>query len=99
MVHGDQCVMLEDRHGAAGFLRAMAGAAPEAEADLLAAADLYDQAASARVYPWECEMGDAVRDALADPATRREIAREVRAARDAEARGAELLARALAAMG
>ncbi|HSV74427.1 MAG TPA: hypothetical protein VLH79_11780 [Chthonomonadales bacterium] len=99
MVHGDQCVMLEERHTAARYLRSMASEAPGAEADLMAAADLYDQAAEARAYPWGHDMGEAARTGLADPATRREIAREVRAARDAEARAAELLAKAVAAMG
>ncbi len=64
MVHGDQCCMLEDRRSAAGFLRAMAKEAPEAKAHLLAAADLYEQAARAQLWPRGHDMGEAARAGL-----------------------------------
>jgi hypothetical protein len=98
MVHGDQCCMLDDRRGAVGFLRQMAKEAPAAKADLLAAADLYEQAVGAKTWPWGHEMGPAAQAGLADPQTRRTIAAEVRKARDAEAKAVELLEKAVAAM-
>jgi len=98
MVHGDQCCMLEDRRGAAGFLRAMAKEAPEAKADLLAAAELYEEAAKVQVWPWGHDMGAVAQAGLADPEARRKISAEVRNARDAEAKAVALLEKAIAAM-
>ncbi len=61
MIHGDQCVMLEERHSAARFLRKMAEVAPEAAEPMQAAADLYDQAADEgkHVWPWGPDMAAA----------------------------------------
>ncbi len=98
MVHGDQTVMLDERRSAAGYLRGMAGIAPEAAAHLESAAALYDQAAEqgAKVWLWGHEMGPEVGQALADPATRRGIARAIRAAGEIESRAVESLEKALA---
>jgi|GEM_PF-776385 len=98
MVHGDQCCMLEDRRSAAGFLRTVAGEAPEARADLLAAADLYTRAAGAQVWPWGHEMGPTAQAGLADPAQRRAIVAEIRKACAAEEAAVELLEQAVTCM-
>jgi hypothetical protein len=98
MVHADQCCMLDDRRSAAAFVRALASEAPEAEKELLAAADLYCRVAEAKTWPWGHDMGAAARAALADPGARRGVASEVRAALDAETEAVELLERAIAAM-
>lgn len=96
MVHGDQCVMLGERHNAAGFLRRMQGVEPAVEGLLAQAADLYQEAAGASVYPWGCDMGPAARQGLADAATRRAVAAEVRRSLAAEEKAVGLLAEALA---
>ncbi len=97
MVHGDQCVMLEERHEAARFLRRMQVAAPEAAAHLEEAAALYDQAGDlvAPLWPWPIDPGAGAMQALVDRGTRRELARNVRAARDLEAEAVRYLGRAL----
>ncbi|MCC6728598.1 MAG: hypothetical protein IT208_04590 [Chthonomonadales bacterium] len=100
MVHGDQCVMLEERRNAAAYLRCMVAVAPEAAGLLTGAADLYDQAASCmdRVWLWGPDMGPAVQRALADHATRVGIAAGIREAGAIEERAVALLERALGAM-
>lgn len=100
MVHCDQCVMLEERRSAAKYLRSMGKTAPEAAGDLEAAAGFYEQAAGlgASIYPWDCYDGDAVHNGLADPRTRRKIAKHIRAAGEKEARAVEYLERALAVL-
>lgn len=82
MVHGDQCVMLEERRNAAGFLRMMAPEAPAAADQLEAAAELYDRVAdlSSRIWLRGFDMGPETARALADPATREGIAAAVREA-------------------
>ena len=82
MVHGDQAVMLHERNEAASFLRRMSEHAGPAADDLLAAADLYSQAAKAHYWPWKAQhwMAPEVAQGLQDRATRREIAAGVRRA-------------------
>jgi hypothetical protein len=102
MVHGDQCVMLEERLNAAAFLRQAAGVLPEAAAPLEAAASLYAQvqAQDARAWPWDdYTMGPANQQRLADPATRRAIAAAIREAADLEAQAVEQLQQALTRVG
>lgn len=98
MVHMDQKVMLEERKSAARFLRAMAKVAPEAAAELETAAGCYDEVAalSEKVWPWGNQMGQKSQQALAEPATRRQIAGYVRAAGQKETQAVEHLANALA---
>jgi hypothetical protein len=98
MVHGDQCVMLEERRNAANFLRWGAGVLPEVCDELCAAARHYDEAANQmpRVWLWGGEMGPAEAQGLADPATRPGIAAGIRDAAAWEARGVECLEAALA---
>lgn len=100
MIHGDQCVMLEDRRSAAGYLRQMADAAPEAAEALHAAADLYEQVAAIgpEVWPWGCEDGAGAAKGLSDPQTRRTIAGAVRLAGEKETEAVAHLEAALAAM-
>jgi hypothetical protein len=98
MVHGDQCVMLEERNNAAAFLRQMAPVIPEITGDLLAAADLYEEVAGFLPDIWRGGMPQdpEAQRWLADPAVRREIAGAVRAARDKEAQAVGELEKALA---
>jgi hypothetical protein len=86
MVHGDQCVMLEERRDAAKFLRRMAKTAPEAAEELDAAAALYDAVSDLgpKTWPWGDRYADVGPD-LVDPAARRAIAAAVRTAREKEA--------------
>lgn len=102
MVHGDQCVMLMERSSAAKYLRDMAHLGPEASDDLKAAADLYDavSAECGKAWPWKsCDYNDQeVQKGLADPATRRDIARHIRIATDRETQAVEHLGHALAAL-
>ncbi len=102
MVHGDQCLMLEERKSAATFLRQIADAVPEVAGELRAAARCYDDAASLgmRVWPWDtCDYGsDTLIKGLADRTVRRRIAKAVRVARDREAQAVEHLEAALAAL-
>ncbi len=97
MIHGDQCVMLEERRSAAGFLRQMAAVAPEAAGFLTAAADLCEQAAGegGHVWPWGHDMAQSI-PGLSDPAIRRELARHVRIAGQVEAKAVDELEKALA---
>jgi hypothetical protein len=98
MVHGDQCVMVEERHEAARFLRRMKGAVPEAAAHLEAAAALYDQVGDrvTPLWPWPIDPHAGAMQALADTRARRELTGRVRAARDVEAEAVAHLERALA---
>lgn len=97
-IHGDQCLMLEDRHEAARFLRRMVAAAPEAASHLEAAAVRYDQAGDlvAPLWPWPIDPSAGAMQAMADPRTRRELVGHVRAARDREAEAVAHLEQALA---
>jgi hypothetical protein len=97
MVHGDQCVMLEERRDAAKFLRRMAQVAPEVAEELNAAAARYDQVADqgGKTWPWGERYADVGPD-LADPAARRTLAAAVRTAREKEAEAVGHLERALA---
>jgi hypothetical protein len=98
MVYGDQCVMLEERHEAARFLRRMKAAAPQAATHLEDAAALYDDAGDrvTPLWPWPIDPGAGAMQALSDACTRRELAGHVRAARTKEAQAVEHLQRALA---
>jgi hypothetical protein len=100
MVYGDQCVMLEERHEAARFLRQMKAVAPEAAAHLEDAAALYDGVGDrvTPLWPWPIDPGAGAMQALADGSTRRELAGHVRAARSREAEAVVHLERALAAL-
>jgi hypothetical protein len=100
-IHGDQCVMLEERHEAARFLRRMKGVAPpRAAADMEEAAALYDQVGDlgAPLWPWPIDPTAGAMQALTDPRTRRELAAHVRTARDREAEAVAYLERALEAL-
>jgi hypothetical protein len=97
-IHGDQCVMLEERHDAARFLRRMkAYAPPQAAAHMVAAATLYDQVGNlgAPLWPWPIDPTAGAMRALADAGTRRELARHVRAARDMETEAVDRLEQAV----
>ena len=102
MVYGDQCVMVEERHEAARFLRRFArrikADASEAADHLEAAAALYDQVGdrSTPLWPWPIDPAAGAMRALADAGKRRELAGHVRAARDKEAEAVEHLEAALA---
>ena len=98
MVHGDQCVMLEERHEAARFLRRMKAVASQAAARLEDAAALYDQVGDrvTPLWPWPIDPCAGAMQALADARTRRQLAGHVRAAKAKEAQAVEHLERALA---
>ncbi len=102
MIHGDQCVMLEERRNAAGFLRWAADILPEARTELLAAADLYHQAADdcAGLWPWGMDMDDPVikRD-LVNREFRLSLAAHIRTISLKEADAVALLEQALAKLG
>ena len=97
MVHGDQATMLEERKNAARYLRRGIPLLPDAAEALKAAAAHYEGAAGEMggIWLWGSDMGPRVAHALANSVTRREIARRIRLARDAEARAVEQLERAL----
>lgn len=100
-IHGDQCVMLEERHEAARFLRRMGVCAPpQAAAYLEKAAVLYDQVADhgAPLWPWPIDPTAGAMRAMADRDARRELAAHVRAAGEVEAEAVECLERALAVL-
>lgn len=100
MIHGDQCMMLEERRDAARFLRRMKTAAP-CEADLLEeAATLYDKVAElvGPIWPWPVEPTAVASQALADPEQRRRLATYIRAAREQEAQAVALLEKAWTAL-
>ena len=99
MVHGDQVVMLEERHSAARYLRQMAQNAPSAVGEHLgAAATLYDQVADrvSDVWLWGHSMGQDAQQGLAEPQNRRAFAEHLRATKAQEAQAVEHLERALA---
>jgi len=98
MVHGDQCIMLEERREAAKYLRRMAKVAPEVADDLTAAATLYDQTADqgGKLWPWRPDADADANRGLADPATRRDMAHAVRIAKERETRAVEQLEAAYA---
>jgi len=100
MIYGDQLCMLEERHSAAGYLRQMAAAAPEAAEQLEEAAALYDAVAdqSAGMWPWGYSMGADAQQGLADPEARRTFAAKVRVAREKEGQATAYLERALEAL-
>lgn len=99
MVHGDQTVMLEERRNAARYLHSVAQVAPEAAEHLNAAAALYVEVAETPgIWLWGHNMGPEVQRALTDPRMRRGIARQIRVAREKEARAVEHLEKALAAL-
>jgi hypothetical protein len=101
IVYGDQCVMVEERHEAARFLRRMKTVASEAADHLEAAAALFEQVGDrvTPLWPWPIDPGAGAMRALADAGKRRELAGHIRAARDKEARAVEHLEQALAALG
>jgi hypothetical protein len=98
IAYGDQCIMLEERHEAARFLRRMKVVAPQAAAHLEDAAALYDDVGDrvTPLWPWPIDPGAGAMQALADARTRRELAGHVRATRAKEAKAVAHLERALA---
>ena len=98
MVHGDQCAMLDERFSAANFLRSMTKIAPEALKQLESAAKLYDEIASQGQYLWHwgSPMDPETGKALADPDTRKEMAKHIRIAGEKEAQAVEYLEKVLA---
>jgi hypothetical protein len=100
MIHGDQCIMVEERRDAARFLRRIKADAPPAAGNLEDAAALYDEVADlgGKLWPWADGSHQGAMKPLADPSTRRELARHVRAARDKEAPAVVCLQKALAAL-
>ena len=100
MVHCDQVVMLHERGSAAAFLRQLADVAPEATERLSAAAALYDEVAAAgsKVWRWKHWMQPEAHKAMAHAATRREFAKQIRAAAAKESQAVEHLEAALAAL-
>ena len=101
MVHGDQCVMLEERRSAARFLRAAArDTDPKTSDKLNAAAALYEEVADlgSQVWLWGHDMSPEVGKALADAETRRGIAQAVRVAQTKETRAVDYLDAALKAL-
>jgi hypothetical protein len=96
-IHGDQCLMLDDRREAARYLRRMQVAAPEASRYLEAAAECYDQVGGlvGPLWPWPIDPSAGAMRAMADPRARRELAEHVRAAKAKESRAVESLERAL----
>ena len=98
MVYGDQCVMLEERHEAARFLRRMKAVAPQAAAHLEEAAALYDAVGDlvTPLWPWPIDPGAGAMQAMADAHTRRKLAGHVRAAKAREAQAVAHLEHALA---
>jgi hypothetical protein len=98
MVYGNQCVMLEERHEAARFLRRMKAFAPQAAGYLEDATALYDDVGDrvTPLWPWPIDPSAGAMRALADARTRRELAGHVRAARAKEAEAVEHLERVLA---
>ncbi len=100
MVHGDQTVMLEERHSTARYLRQMSRASPGVAEHLNAAAALYDQVADrvSNVWLWGASMGQDAQQGLADPQNRRAFAGHLRAAKAQEAQAVEHLERALAGL-
>ena len=97
MVHGDQSVMLVERHSAAGFLRDMAAEVPEVAEPLEEAARLYDEVGDliGKVWPWADDKGPAVQQALVDSEQRRQVAEHIRAARGREAQAIGFLEQAI----
>ncbi len=101
MVYGDQCVMLAERGSAVRFLRKMAEAAPEAAADLNAAAAEFENVGKVEgLWPWKSHSPHSpeVRQGLADPATRRTLAAGIRRCRAAEAKAVDCMEKALACL-
>jgi hypothetical protein len=99
MVYGDQCVMIEERHEAARFLRRMKAVAPQAAAHHLEqAAALYDSVGDrfTPLWPWPIDPSEGALRALTDARTRRELAGHIRAARALEAQAVQHLEPALA---
>ena len=100
MIHGDQCMMVEERRNAARFLRRMKEAAP-CEADLLeAAATLYDKVAALvfQMWPWPVAPNAGAIQALADPTQRRQLILPIRTACEQEAQAVGLLEKAWVAL-
>lgn len=102
MVHGDQCVMVEERREAATYLRRMSGFAPEVADELNAAASFYDKTLEhmGKLWPWASYQYEdrEVQKSLADPEVRRGIAEGVRAAHREETSAVEHLEAALATL-
>jgi hypothetical protein len=96
MVHGDQCVMLQERHSAACYLRQMVKVAPDVSEHLNAAAILYDEVGNivSQVYPWT-PWHEKAFEGLANPEMRREFAQLIRLAKEKETRAVEYLEIAL----
>ncbi len=100
MVHGDQATMQSERIHAAGFLRNMSEHAGPGYGALMEAADLFEQAGKANVWPWKAKhyMADEVKRGLRDRDTRRELAASVREACRREEQAIDMLERVRTAM-
>ena len=98
MIHGDQCIMLEERREAARFLRRMKTVDPQAAKYLEDAAELYEQVGElvTLLWPWPADTHDVAMQALADPRQRRDLAEYIRTAREKETRAVACLEKALA---
>jgi hypothetical protein len=98
MIHGDQCIMVEERRDAARFLRRMKTVVPQAADYLEDAAALYEQVGElvTPLWPWPAETNDIAMQALADPRQRRDLAKYIRTAREKETRAVACLEKALA---
>lgn len=97
LVQSNEVTMTEERASAATYLRAAISVGSEAQDDLLAAADLYDQVAaeSKNLYTGDRSRGSAIRAALSDPKIRRQYAAHVRVAKEKEAQALTHLQSAL----
>jgi hypothetical protein len=101
MVHGDQCMMLEERHDAARYLRRAAGIVAEAAEPLQAAARLYDEAASqgGALWPWGNDMGRVAQEGITQAEVRRSFVQPLRTAQAKETEAVAHLERALEILG
>lgn len=93
-------IVAECRWTASRFLTLMADAVPELSAPLLVAAEYYRREYSLMLRIWSLVGGRANSEAhirFADPAVRRRIARIISSARDADARAAGMINRAVTA--
>jgi hypothetical protein len=100
MIYGDQCVMLEERHEAARFLRRMKAFAPQAAVHLEDAATFYNKVGdlTTPLWPWPIDPNAGAMQALADARTRRELAGYIRTAKEKETQAVVYLEKALEAL-
>ncbi len=96
MIYGDQCIMLEERKHAAGFLHKMALRVPEAALYLKEAATRYEAVSSLirSIWPWD-ESYDGFIHTMGDPGFRRGMAYQILKAGSIEAEALVYLEAAL----